>query len=193
MPGLIMPGDPQIGVGGPQEICPGQAEDHDVVLLTNTKVKVPAGSYSGAMITAERTPLEADVLSETAYAKGVGEVSESDVKGGDERFELISITKPWVGRGNAQRRDTRFALVHPRNGRRTVPPFDPPFPSGCSRSVAMHDSRPVDPRPNRRKRFKERARLEYLAGAEEDWRRKTGRPMTREELERALQRYPGDD
>jgi hypothetical protein len=56
----------------------------------------------------------------------------------------------------------------------------------------MNDSRPVDPRRNRRQRFKERARLEYLAGAEEDWRRKTGRPMTAVELERVLRGYPGD-
>ncbi len=56
----------------------------------------------------------------------------------------------------------------------------------------MNDSRPVDPHRNRRQRFKERARLDYLAGAEEDWRRKTGRPMTAEELERVLRRYPGD-
>jgi hypothetical protein len=28
---------------------------------------------------------------------------------------------------------------------------------------------------NRRQRFKERARAEYLAGAEEEWRRRTGR------------------
>jgi hypothetical protein len=34
--------------------------------------------------------------------------------------------------------------------------------------------------------------LEYLAGAEQDWRRKNGRPMTAEELQRALRRYPGD-
>lgn len=45
---------------------------------------------------------------------------------------------------------------------------------------------------NRRRRFKERARAEYLAGAEEEWRRRTGRPMSAEELERMLQRYPGD-
>jgi hypothetical protein len=42
------------------------------------------------------------------------------------------------------------------------------------------------------KRFKERARAEYLAGAEEEWRPRTGRPMTAEELERVLRRYPGD-
>ena len=57
----------------------------------------------------------------------------------------------------------------------------------------MNDARPVDPRRNRRQRFKERARLEYLAGAEQEWRKRTGRPMTAEELERALRRYPGDE
>jgi hypothetical protein len=93
MPGVIMPADPQVGVAGAQEIYPGQAEDHYVVLLTNAKVKVPAGSYGGALITAEWTPLEPAVLSEKAYAKGVGEVSESDVKGGDEKFELVRVTR----------------------------------------------------------------------------------------------------
>jgi hypothetical protein len=42
----------------------------------------------------------------------------------------------------------------------------------------MNDSRPVDPHQNRRQRFKQRARMEYLAGAEEEWRKRTGRPMT---------------
>ena len=56
----------------------------------------------------------------------------------------------------------------------------------------MSDARPADPRRNRRQRFKERARLEYLSGAEEDWRKRTGRPMTAEELERVLRHYPGD-
>jgi len=94
MPGIIMPADPQVGVGGPQEIYPGQAEDHYVVLLTNAKVKVPAGSFAGALITAEWTPLEPDVLSEKVYAKGIGEVREADVKGGDETFELTRVRLP---------------------------------------------------------------------------------------------------
>jgi hypothetical protein len=55
----------------------------------------------------------------------------------------------------------------------------------------MDEHRPVKAERNRRQRFKERARLEYLAGAEEEWRR-TGRLMTAEELERVLRRYPGD-
>jgi len=56
----------------------------------------------------------------------------------------------------------------------------------------MDEHRPVKAERNRRQRFKERARLEYLAGAEENWRRRTGRPRTAEELERVLRRYPGD-
>ena len=55
----------------------------------------------------------------------------------------------------------------------------------------MDEYRPVKAERNRRQRFKERARTEYIAGAEEDWRRRTGRPMTAEELERVLRRYPG--
>jgi hypothetical protein len=38
----------------------------------------------------------------------------------------------------------------------------------------------------------ERLRAEFLAGAEEDSRRRLGRGLTREELEKVLRRYPGD-
>ncbi len=38
----------------------------------------------------------------------------------------------------------------------------------------------------------ERLRAEFIAGAEEEWRRRAGRAMTAEELERLLRRYPGD-
>jgi len=35
-------------------------------------------------------------------------------------------------------------------------------------------------------------RAEFIAGAEEDWRKRTGPPMTVEELEWVMRRYPGD-
>ena len=44
----------------------------------------------------------------------------------------------------------------------------------------------------RRERLRVRLRIEWLAAAEEEHRRRTGRPMTAEELERVLRRYPGD-
>jgi hypothetical protein len=91
-PGIFMPADPKVGDSGVQELYPGQAEDHFVVLLTNAHAKVPAGSFSGVLLTAEWTPLEPDVLSEKAYVMGMGEVREADVAGGDEKLELTKIT-----------------------------------------------------------------------------------------------------
>ena len=44
----------------------------------------------------------------------------------------------------------------------------------------------------RRARLKERLRAEFIAGAEEESRRRLGRGLTKEELERVLRRYPGD-
>jgi len=43
-----------------------------------------------------------------------------------------------------------------------------------------------------RSRLNEHLRAEFVAGAEEEWRNRTGRPMTAEELQRVHRRYPGD-
>jgi hypothetical protein len=48
-----------------------------------------------------------------------------------------------------------------------------------------------EPNRRRRHRLNHRLRAEWIAGAEEEWRERTGRPMTGEELERMLSRYPG--
>lgn len=54
----------------------------------------------------------------------------------------------------------------------------------------MADRR-ADPVQDRGRRLNERLRAEFVAGAEEDSRRRLGRGLTKEELERALRRYPG--
>ena len=51
--------------------------------------------------------------------------------------------------------------------------------------------RPIDPADWQRK-MNLRLRAEFMTGAEEEWHRRNGRPMTAEELERVLRRYPGD-
>jgi hypothetical protein len=56
---------------------------------------------------------------------------------------------------------------------------------------------PLDPHPERDasipiQRLNERLRAEFIAGAEEDSRRRLGRGLTREELKRVLRRYQGD-
>ena len=56
----------------------------------------------------------------------------------------------------------------------------------------MNDFQPVESQRQRRQRLRERQRADWLAGAEGAWRRRHGRPMTFQELERVLRRYPGD-
>jgi hypothetical protein len=45
---------------------------------------------------------------------------------------------------------------------------------------------------DRRSRLNQRVRQAFLEGAEEDSRRRLGRGLTGEELERVLRRHPGD-
>jgi hypothetical protein len=57
----------------------------------------------------------------------------------------------------------------------------------------MTDHRPAgDHDVERRQRLRERLRAEWIAGIEEQWRKRTGRRVTAAELERVLWRYPGD-
>ncbi|HEY6057236.1 MAG TPA: hypothetical protein VIV06_04350 [Candidatus Limnocylindrales bacterium] len=92
-PGIFMPAQPQIVQSFQHEFA-ADAQDHFVVLQIGVPVKVPYGAFADAMITAEWTPLEPDVLSEKTYVQGIGEVNEFDVAGSNEGFQLVSVTKP---------------------------------------------------------------------------------------------------
>ncbi len=62
---------------------------------------------------------------------------------------------------------------------------------GSEAAVVVSGKR-ADPAQDRRQRLNERLRAEFIAGAEEDSRRRLGRGLTTEELERVLRRYPED-
>ena len=51
--------------------------------------------------------------------------------------------------------------------------------------------RPIDPADWQRK-MNARLRLDFIAGAEEDSRKRLGRGLTKDELDRVLRRYPED-
>jgi hypothetical protein len=57
------------------------------------KVEVPYGTYDDVLVTNELTPLEPDVVEEKAYAMGVGMVRSRSLRGEDERFELVDVTR----------------------------------------------------------------------------------------------------
>ena len=91
-PGIIMPGNPQPGDAYRQEYSPpGQALDEARVLSLDGHTTVPAGHFTSALVTSERSPLEPQT-EQKYYAPGTGDVKEKVVKGHHEVFELVSVT-----------------------------------------------------------------------------------------------------
>ena len=90
-PGIYMPAHPQIGSTGRQEFYKGHAEDHFEVIGV---FRTPAGpGTTNALLTKEWTPLEPGTIDHKFYVRGIGTVLEQTQKGGNERNELISVTR----------------------------------------------------------------------------------------------------
>ena len=91
LPGIIMPGQPQVGDSYRQEYYPGQAEDMGEVVRLNDVATVPEGNYTGVLVTRDWTPLEPGVEEHKYYAPGVGLILEVE---GEDRVELVRISPP---------------------------------------------------------------------------------------------------
>jgi hypothetical protein len=89
--GIFMPAHPKPGDGGWQEYYVGHAQDRYKILDRHTKVRTPAVSSHRAMLIRETTPLEPGVVDHKIYVRGIGTVLEETVKGGHERFQLVSV------------------------------------------------------------------------------------------------------
>jgi len=91
-PGIAMQADPEVRQAYRQELDPGEAEDVAEVVRTGERAEVPAGRFEDLLVILEWNPLEPEVLEEKYYARGVGTVLEQQVRGGDERVELVEHT-----------------------------------------------------------------------------------------------------
>jgi len=89
--GIFMPAHPRLGQSFRQEFYKGQAEDHFRVIGLFATVTTPAGK--NALLTREWTPLEPGVIDHKMYVRGIGTVLEQTQKGGNERGELVSLTR----------------------------------------------------------------------------------------------------
>jgi hypothetical protein len=92
-PGVMLPAEPEPGMTYRQEYYRGQAEDSARVLSTDEKVEVPFGSFDGALMTKDYTPLEPRLVEHKFYAKGVGPVLAITVSGGSDREELVTFVR----------------------------------------------------------------------------------------------------
>lgn len=90
-PGILIKGDPQVGDVYRQEYLEGEAEDMAEVISLDESVTVAYGSYDNCLKTKEWNPLEPDSEENKYYAPGVGLLLEMQIKGGEEKLELVAI------------------------------------------------------------------------------------------------------
>jgi len=90
--GIVMPGNPQVGMAYRQEYYEGEAEDHAEVLSLDEKAQAPTGYYPETLMTKDLVPTEPRVSEHKFYAKGVGLVLAIKTSGGEGREELVSFT-----------------------------------------------------------------------------------------------------
>jgi hypothetical protein len=91
-PGVFMPARPRVGDAFRQEFFPRHAEDHFRVVRLHASISVPFASFRGDVLrTREWTPLEPGVRDAKWYVRGLGQVAEATIRGGSERFELVSF------------------------------------------------------------------------------------------------------
>jgi len=91
-PGIVMLADPQPGASYRQEFLEGVAEDMAKVLRLNARVSVAYGDFENCLETKEWSPLEPGAIEHKFYARGVGLVLISELKGKTVRVELVGIT-----------------------------------------------------------------------------------------------------
>jgi hypothetical protein len=94
-PGIIMPGDPQVGQAVRQEFALGDAEDAAQFLTLTGSVSTPAAACTGeCAVTVDFSPLEPGVFELKFYKPGVGRLSETDLHGGGLQLVEFEIPTP---------------------------------------------------------------------------------------------------
>lgn len=88
-PGIVMLGNPVIGLQYRQEHYIGEAEDQGKVLSKTEPVTVPAGSFLNCLKVEETNPLDKNFLEYKYYAKGVGLVRVEVIDSPIEIEELL--------------------------------------------------------------------------------------------------------
>lgn len=98
LPGIAVPGNPQVGMRYRQEYYAGQAEDNGEVLSLAESTDVGFGHFDGLLMTEDTSAIDPTLVEHKLYAKGVGPVRLIDVIGGVSE-ELIAVDEAPPGFG----------------------------------------------------------------------------------------------
>jgi len=91
--GILLPGEPKVGLAYRQEHYIGHAEDRARVLSLDERASVPYGSFDELLMTEETTPLDPGLVERKLYARELGPVLGLTVKGGSDREELLRFER----------------------------------------------------------------------------------------------------
>jgi hypothetical protein len=78
--GLMVPGEPAVGMRYYQEIAPEVAMDRAEVVSVSEVLKTPAGEFRDCLKTEETTPLEPREKEYKIYAPGIGLVRDGPLR-----------------------------------------------------------------------------------------------------------------
>jgi hypothetical protein len=94
-PGVVMAAHPRPGIAYRQThyAGPEEGDDRAKVLATRQLVQSPAGHFKDAVLIADSSPLEPNVLEYKLFAPGVGLVRSILVAGGSDHEELLSYSQ----------------------------------------------------------------------------------------------------
>ena len=84
LPGIFIPGNPQVGDAFSQEFAPGIAEDQAEIIAFGETLTVPAGTFQDTMTAEDCNPLDDASTDEKVYVSGIGLAL-------DAAIELISF------------------------------------------------------------------------------------------------------
>jgi len=93
VPGIVMEAHPRVNDSYRQEYYKGHAEDRARVASLAASGRVPYGSFRHLLETKEWTALEPGVIDHKLYARGVGEILEGAIRGGNEKLVLVSVNR----------------------------------------------------------------------------------------------------
>ncbi len=91
LPGIIMPGDPTVGMRYRQEYYRSEAEDNGEILSVGEQAEVTAGHFEDAVLTKDTITNQPEVVEYKLYARSVGPVLILGVSGGGGREELVEF------------------------------------------------------------------------------------------------------
>ena len=78
-PGMIMPGEPQVGMRYYQELAPGKATDRARVVSVSESISTPAGDFENCLLTQESSPIEPAATEYKTYCPGIGLVQDQSL------------------------------------------------------------------------------------------------------------------